>query len=118
MDGYSFPNRVRRSSLELANPNHQLFVTGLPSSIDEQNLIDIFSKFGEIQSCKILAPARQNTLTNDATVTLSSHTQAQNAIDALNGAPTSQGILEVIARPTAASEPSSQPLFHQTKFKP
>ena len=104
MENYTFPSRVRRSSLELAHANPQLLIRGLPSTIGEDALVDILSKFGELQSCKLFQGSEGST--SDAFAQLSSRQQAEAAISALNGAPTSTGILEVIARPSIPSEHS------------
>ena len=115
MDGYTFPSRVRRSSLELAQANPQLLIRGLPSTIGEDALLDILSKFGEIQSCKLYQGSEGGT--SDAFAQLSSRQQAEAAISALNGAPTSTGILEVIARPSIPSEtPIRHPMEHELPF--
>lgn len=103
MDVLSLPMRMR-SSIDL--PDSHLLVKGLPPSIDEQSLYDIFSKFGEIQSCRLVPTSSS---TNQAVVNLSSSLQAQDAVTALNGAPTDRGVLEVVASSAGASK-SSEPL--------
>lgn len=78
-----------------------LYVKGLPSSIDEEALVDIFSRFGDIRSCHIL-PSTRPGATNIGYVHLSSPEQARDAITALNGASTERGVLEVRPSPPAA----------------
>jgi len=96
MDGFSFPNRVRRSSLELANSNPTIYFRGLPAAINENALVDILCKFGEVKKVAIFNGAEVGV--NDASAMLSSAEQARNCVSSLNGAPTSTGILEVFSR--------------------
>lgn len=84
-----------------------IFVKGLPSGVNEQALVDIFSKFGDIQSCR-LAPTTRAESTKVGFVNLSSAAQARDAVHALHGAPTDQGVLEVIAG--AGAQAASMPL--------
>lgn len=80
-----------------------LSITGLPSSVDEHTLFEIFSRFGDIQSCR-LVPSTRPEATKIGFVNLSSAAQARDAVSALNGVPTDQGVLEVIAGPPAAGK--------------
>ena len=98
MDVLSFPNTMRPS---FDGSDSHLLVKGLPPSIDENTLHEIFSKFGEIQSCKLVPTSSP---TNHAVVNLSSPLQAKDAITALHGAPTDRGVLEVVAGSAGASK--------------
>ena len=93
MDSAPFSRRSRACNTHLA-------VRGLPPNIDEQGLCEVFSKFGEVQSCSIL-PCHQHSDTNEALVVFFSALHAQEAALALNGAPTSRGILEISALPAS-----------------
>lgn len=98
MDILSFPNSLRQS---LDGSDSHLYVKGLPPRIDESSLYEIFSKFGEIQSCRLVPTSSP---TNQAVVNLSSPIQAKEAMTALNGAPTDRGVLEVTAGSAGASK--------------
>lgn len=98
MDVLSFPNSVRQS---FDGSDSHLLVKGLPPRIDECSLYEIFSKFGEIQSCRLVPTSSP---TNQAVVNLSSPLQAKEAISALHGAPTDRGVLEVVAGSAGASK--------------
>lgn len=88
-----------RNGLDASSSN--LYVKGLPSSIDEEALVDIFSRFGDIRSCHILPNTRPGA-TNIGYVHLGSPEQARDAISALNGASTERGVLEVRPSPPAS----------------
>lgn len=100
MDSGVFSRRSRTCNTHLA-------VRGLPPNIDEQSLCEIFSKFGEVQSCSIL-PCHQHSDTNEALVVFFSALHAQEAALALNGAPTSRGILEISALPASPGSADGQ----------
>lgn len=98
MDVLSFPSRMRHS---FDGSDSHLLVKGLPPSINEQSLYEIFSKFGDIQSCRLVPTSSP---TNQAIVNLSSPHQAKDAITALHGAPTDRGVLEVVSGSASAGK--------------
>lgn len=97
MDVLSFSPGVRPS---IDGSDSHLYVKGLPSRIDEASLCEIFSKFGEIQSCRLVPTSSP---TNQAVVNLSTPSQAKDAVSALHGAPTDRGVLEVVAGPAGGN---------------
>lgn len=111
MDVLTFPSRMRHS---FDGSDSHLVVKGLPPSINEQSLFEIFSKFGEIQSCRLVPTSSP---TNQAIVNLSSPLQAKEAITALHGAPTDRGVLEVVSGSASAGKVSCAPKSPLTSLR-
>lgn len=68
-----------------------LYVTGLPNSMDEKYLYDVFFEYGEVQSVKLKRPNPYaiDTMraTSTAYINFETHHQAKDAMDKLNGKP-------------------------------
>lgn len=65
-----------------------LFITGLPNSIDEKCLFDIFFEYGEVQSVKVKRPNPYRVdlgTTCSAYINFETHEQAKAAMEQLNG---------------------------------
>lgn len=76
-----------------------LYVTGLPNSMDEKYLYDVFFEYGEVQSVKLKRPNPYaiDTMraTSTAYINFETHHQAKDAMDKLNGKPLVPGIGKV-----------------------
>lgn len=63
----------------------KLFVGGIPYSYSNQQLQDLFAKFGTVSSAQIVMDKYTNQSKGFAFVEMSDDTEAQNAIKELNG---------------------------------
>lgn len=85
----------------------KLYVGGLPYSINEQKLSDLFAQYGSIASVKIIADKYSGQSKGFGFVEMSSSEEAQKAITALNGTQFEGRTLVVNeARPMESRPPS------------
>jgi len=64
---------------------NKLYVGSLPYSINEQQLVDLFSKYGSVSSAKIISDKYSGQSKGFGFVEMGSDEEAQKAITALNG---------------------------------
>jgi RNA recognition motif-containing protein len=64
---------------------NKLYVGSLPYSINEQQLVDLFSKYGSVSSAKIISDKYSGQSKGFGFVEMGSDEEAQKAIAALNG---------------------------------
>lgn len=64
----------------------RIFVGNLPFSATDQSLVDAFAQYGEVASAKIVTDRMSGRSRGFGFVEMNDDTQAQSAIDALNGA--------------------------------
>jgi len=63
----------------------KLYVGSLPYSINEQQLVDLFSKYGSVSSAKIISDKYSGQSKGFGFVEMGSDEEAQKAITGLNG---------------------------------
>ncbi len=63
----------------------KLYVGNLSYSLDDQYLVDLFSEFGTVESARIVTDRESGRSKGFAFVEMSSETEAQAAIEKLNG---------------------------------
>lgn len=63
----------------------KLYVGNLSYSLDDQYLVDLFSEFGTVESARIVTDRESGRSKGFAFVEMSSDTEAQTAIEKLNG---------------------------------
>ncbi|NUN04165.1 MAG: RNA-binding protein [Bdellovibrio sp.] len=63
----------------------KLYVGNLSYSLDDQYLVDLFSEFGTVESARIVTDRESGRSKGFAFVEMSSDTEAQAAIEKLNG---------------------------------
>lgn len=63
----------------------KLYVGNLSYSLDDQYLVDLFSEFGTVESARIITDRESGRSKGFAFVEMSSDTEAQAAIEKLNG---------------------------------
>ena len=64
---------------------NKLYVGSLPYSINEQQLVDLFSKYGSVSSAKIISDKYSGQSKGFGFVEMGSDEEAQKAIAGLNG---------------------------------
>ena len=64
---------------------NKLYVGSLPYSINEQKLVDLFSKYGSVSSAKIISDKYSGQSKGFGFVEMGSDEEAQKAITGLNG---------------------------------
>ncbi|MBF0314703.1 MAG: RNA-binding protein [Oligoflexia bacterium] len=64
---------------------NKLYVGNLPFSVNDDSLMDLFSKYGSVSSAKVIMDRDTNRSKGFGFVEMSSGDEAQKAIDALNG---------------------------------
>ena len=76
-----------------------IYMKGLPDSIDEPTLYEIFSRIGDVHNCGVQQPSSHAEATTSAFVNLSTASQAREAVNALNGLQPDRSLLEVTPCP-------------------
>ena len=88
----------------------KLYVGSLPYSVNEQQLVDLFSKYGSVSSAKIISDKYSGQSKGFGFVEMGSDEEAQKAITGLNGTPLEGRSLVVNeARPQEPRSSSSRP---------
>ena len=64
---------------------NKLYVGSLPYSVNEQQLVDLFSKYGSVSSAKIISDKYSGQSKGFGFVEMGSDEEAQKAITGLNG---------------------------------
>jgi len=64
---------------------NKLYVGSLPYSVNEQQLVDLFSKYGSVSSAKIISDKYSGQSKGFGFVEMGSDDEAQKAITGLNG---------------------------------
>ena len=83
----------------------KLYVGNLSYNITESGLTDLFSSYGSVETAKIVSDRETGRSKGFAFVEMSSETEAQAAIDGLNGKDQSGRAMNVsIAKPMAPRE--------------
>jgi len=86
---------------------NKLYVGSLPYSINEQQLVDLFSKYGSVSSAKIISDKYSGQSKGFGFVEMGSDEEAQKAITALNG--TQHEGRTLVVNEARPQEPRSRP---------
>lgn len=85
LPGASSPLQVKYADGELERLEHKLFVGMLPKNVTDAEMIDLFSKYGNIKDLQILRGSQQTSKAGCAFLKYETKEQAVAAIEALNG---------------------------------
>ncbi|XP_047153285.1 RNA-binding protein BRN1 isoform X2 [Vigna umbellata] len=90
LPGASSPLQVKYADGELERLEHKLFIGMLPKNISEDEVSDLFSKYGDIKDLQILRGSQQ-TSKGCAFLKYETKEQAVAALEAINGKHTMEG---------------------------
>lgn len=89
--------------------NNKLYVGNLSFNMDEQTLTELFSQHGTVQSAKIITDRETGRSKGFAFVEMTSDSEANTAIEKLNGTEQLQRAMNVtIAKPMAPRDSNSR----------
>ncbi|KAK4785407.1 hypothetical protein SAY86_002096 [Trapa natans] len=97
LPGASSPLQVKYAHGELERLEHKLFVGMLPKNVIEEEISDLFSKYGTIKDMHILRCSQQNSK-GCAFIKYETKEQAIEAINSLNGKHKLQGSVPLVVK--------------------
>jgi RNA recognition motif-containing protein len=84
-----------------------IYVSNLGFSVQDADLQDLFSEYGSVSSAKIITEKMTNQSRGFAFVEMPDSTEANNAIDALNGSSRDGRTLNVVEAKPKTDRPAS-----------
>jgi RNA recognition motif-containing protein len=109
----------QESDMQQVARHSNLYVANLPASIDtEPALRNLFSAYGQIESCRLVRNSRGDGKGSFAFVKFSGINEALAAIAALNNAQVGSSVLEVKVADADAGEPRLSGLIISSVYVP